>query len=129
MNIQLSTAARAAARLAFLVLLAVGGVAAQEVTKKEDTTSGASTPVGLEAFEVTGSRIKRLDYETPVPVVTYTAAAIEEKAYSTLGEFVSSLPFSNSTAVSEFTSASAFITGASTINPRGLGANRFLTLI
>lgn len=72
--------------------------------------------------------MKRLDYETASPVVTFTAAAIEEKGYATFGEFMQSLPYNNSTGVSEFTTGS-FVTGAATINPRGLGSNRVLTLI
>jgi outer membrane receptor protein involved in Fe transport len=84
--------------------------------------------VTIEKYEVTGSRIRRLDYETPSPVVTFTAAAIEEKGYATLGEFMQSLPYNNSTGVSEFTTGS-FVTGAATINPRGLGSNRMLTLV
>ena len=82
----------------------------------------------MEPFEVTGSRVKRFDYETVSPVVTYTAASIEEKGYATFGEFMQSLPYMNSSGVSEFTTAS-FVTGAVTINPRGLGSNRVLTLI
>jgi outer membrane cobalamin receptor len=82
----------------------------------------------LEAYEVTGSRIRRIDAETPSPVVTFTAATIEEKGYTTLGEFMQSLPYNNSTGVSEFTTGS-FVTGAATINPRGLGSNRVLTLV
>lgn len=89
------------------------------------TTDGAQK---LEPFEVTGSRIKRLDYETTSPVVTYTAASIEEKGYTNLGDFMQSLPYNNNSAVSEFTTGS-FVTGAATINPRGLGSNRVLTLV
>ncbi len=88
----------------------------------------AEAPAKLEAFEVTGSRVKRLDYETPVPVITFTAERMDEKGYATLGEFVQSLPYNSATANSEFTTAS-FITGASTVNPRGLGSNRVLTLV
>jgi iron complex outermembrane receptor protein len=88
----------------------------------------ASAPKVLEAFEVTGSRVKRLDYETASPVVTFSAQTIEDKGYATLGEFVQSLPYNNNSAVSEFTTGS-FITGAATINPRGLGSNRILTLV
>ena len=72
----------------------------------------------LEPFEVTGSRVKRLDYETPVPVITFTAERMDEKGYATLGEFVQSLPYNSATANSEFTTAS-FITGASTVNQIG----------
>lgn len=85
-------------------------------------------PAKLEAFEVTGSRVKRVDYETPVPVITFTAERMDEKGYATLGEFVQSLPYNSATANSEFTTAS-FITGAATVNPRGLGSNRVLTLV
>lgn len=84
--------------------------------------------VTLEAFEVTGSHLKRVDLESPSPVTVYSAAAIEDKAYGTVGEFMQSLPFNTGLANSEFTLAS-FITGAATINPRGLGSNRVLTLI
>lgn len=127
MNTSLPTVASATARLSLLLVLAAGAHAAEE-TKKAGETNSTDTTQKLEAFEVTGSRIKRLDYETVAPVVTYTAAAIDEKGYSTLGEFMQSLPFMNSSGVSEFTTAS-FITGAATINPRGLGSNRVLTLI
>ena len=126
-----SAAALAAARLALVVAFAPGVFAAEEKPPVLDSTAPAavsSTPQKIEAFEVTGSRIKRVDYETPSPVITYSAAAIEDKGYTNLGEFMQSLPFSNSTANSEFTTAS-FITGAATINPRGLGSNRVLTLI
>ena len=127
-----SAAAFAAARLASVPLLIAIAVAAQEAPKPEEEKApepaAGSAPAKLEAFEVTGSRVKRLDYETPSPVVTYTAAAIDDKGYANVGEFMQSLPFNNSTANSEFTTGS-FVTGAATINPRGLGSNRVLTLI
>ena len=127
-----SAAAFAVARLASITSLLAIALAAQEVPQPEEKKAPAppagSAPAKLEAFEVTGSRIKRVDYETASPVVTYTAAAIEEKGYATLGEFVQSLPYNNGTGVSEFTTGS-FITGAATINPRGLGSNRLLTLV
>lgn len=86
------------------------------------------TPRTLEPFEVTGSRVKRLDHETPAPVVTFDAAAIEDRGYQTFGEFVQSLPYNSYTGNSEY-SVSSFITGAAIINPRGLGSSRVLTLI
>ena len=117
----------AALRLGVIAALSLGVLAAQDV-KKTDDGQDPTAPKTLEAFEVTGSRVKRLDYETASPVVTFTAAAIEEKGYATFGEFMQSLPYNNSTGVSEFTTGS-FVTGAATINPRGLGSNRVLTLI
>ncbi len=122
--------ALAAVRLGFFAALSLGVLAAQEVKKPDETkpVDPAAATQKLEAFEVTGSRVKRFDYETPSPVVTYTAAAIDDKGYANVGEFMQSLPFNSSTANSEFTTGS-FVTGAATINPRGLGSNRVLTLI
>ncbi len=96
------------------------------VTSTDPAT--AVKPRVLEAFEVTGSRIKRLDYETPAPVVTYTAVDIERSGFTTVGEFIQSLPFNSDSTNSELTT-NGFVTGSVTANPRGLGSNRFLTLI
>jgi len=82
MNTRRLTAANAAACLAFVSLLASGPLAAQSAPKPEANAAPTdpAAPAKLEAFEVTGSRVKRLDYETPAPVVTYTAAAIDGRA-------------------------------------------------
>ena len=122
-----SAAVRSAARCGLLASLFLGPLAAQTPVAPTAETKKEAI-VTIEKYEVTGSRIRRLDYETPSPVVTFTAAAIEEKGYATLGEFMQSLPYNNSTGVSEFTTGS-FVTGAATINPRGLGSNRMLTLV
>ena len=110
---------------ATLAALALGTSA---LAQNPPSPAPAGAPQQLEAYEVTGSRVKRLDYETVAPVVTFSAAAIEDKGYATFGEFMQSLPYNNSTGVSEFTTG-AFITGAATINPRGLGSNRVLSLV
>lgn len=117
----------AACRLGVFAALSLGPTIAQEA-KQTDDSKGPSSPQKLEAFEVTGSRVRRVDYETASPVVTFTAAAIEDKGYATFGEFMQSLPHNNAQGVSEFTTGS-FVTGAATINPRGLGSNRVLTLV
>lgn len=82
----------------------------------------------LEKFEVTGTRIKRLDYETPAPVETISMPEVEAKGYTNIGDFVQSLPFMSGTSNSIFQTAS-FQRGAATTNIRGLGAQRFLTLV
>ncbi len=92
-----------------------------EVEKKDET-------VALEKFSVTGSRVKRLDTETPAPVVAYTAAEIEAKGYTNIGDFIQSLPFNTGSANSIYQTAS-FLRGAATTNIRGLGSQRFLTLV
>ena len=96
------------------------------VAGSDDTN--AKEPTKLEAFTVTGSHIARVDSESPAPVITYSAVEIADKGYATLGEFVSNLSFNSDQTNSEITLGS-FVAGAGTSNPRGLGSNRFLTLI
>ena len=103
MNTPLPARARASVPLGLLALLSVSSLAAQ-TPAAPPTDQKKDGPAALEAFEVTGSRVKRLDYETPSPVITYSAATIEDKGYANLGEFMQSLPFNNSApANSEFT--------------------------
>lgn len=84
--------------------------------------------VQLEKFEVTGSRITRTDAETPSPVVRFKATDIQTQGYTSLADFVQRLPFNSGTQGSIIQTAS-FTRGAATINPRGLGSQRFLVLI
>jgi outer membrane receptor protein involved in Fe transport len=92
------------------------------------TSSATEEKVTLEKFEVTGSRISRTDAETPSPVVRFKSEDIQLQGYTSLAEFVQRLPFNSGSQASIIQTAS-FTRGASTINPRGLGAHRFLVLI
>ncbi len=120
-----------------VTLVAVVSATAQTTTPARATAVPASArpadeakteEVKLEKFEVVGSRIKRLDTETPAPVVTYTAAEIRESGFTSLGDFVQSLPF-NTGSTNSVVQTASFTRGAATVNPRGLGSNRFLVLI
>ena len=96
--------------------------AAQKTDENKDET------LKLEKFEVTGSRIKRVDAEGPQPVLLITAADIEARGYQNLGDFVQTLSF-NSGSTNSIVQTASFTRGAATANPRGLGSNRFLVLI
>lgn len=133
MNKQLSKAASDALRLALVMGLSAGVLAAQSTpatTTTTTTTTKKDTPDTqvLEKFEVTGSRVKRLDMETPAPVAAFSSVEIEAKGYANIGDFVQSLPFNSGSANSIYQTAS-FTRGASTANLRGLGSQRFLTLV
>ncbi|MBA4136311.1 MAG: hypothetical protein C0518_03225 [Opitutus sp.] len=114
--------ARILALLAGLPLFTCVPATAQQSDEKKDET------VELQKFEVTGSRVKRLDIETPAPVVAYSTADIEAKGYTNVGDFIQSLPFNTGASNSIYQTAS-FTRGAATANPRGLGAQRFLVLV
>jgi outer membrane receptor protein involved in Fe transport len=113
-------------RFGLPALFAVSAALAQPSTGTTENKN--DEPKTLEKFEVTGSRIKRLDFETPAPVETYTTQDMESKGYVNIGEFMQSLPFNSGTANSIF-QTSSFQRGAATANIRGLGAQRFLTLV
>ncbi len=110
-----------------IAAFALPGVAFSQ-TPAGSSQPAADSTVRLEKFEVTGSRVKRLDVETPAPVVAYSAADIENKGYTNIGDFIQSLPFNSGAANSIYQTAS-FTRGAATTNLRGLGAQRFLVLL
>jgi iron complex outermembrane receptor protein len=89
----------------------------------------------LEKYTVTGSRITRLGEEGPQPTAAYSQSTIAARGFLNLGDFVQSLSFNSGTTNSIGVPASnpvsnvPFARGAVTMNPRGLGANRFLVLL
>ncbi|MDB6167369.1 MAG: TonB-dependent receptor [Verrucomicrobia bacterium] len=86
-------------------------------------------PQQLGAYEVTGSRIKRLDAETPSPVIRLTRQDLANTGFSTVDDALRALPFNNGTAIVPEGSGNGFASGTSTINLRGLGNNNTLVLI
>jgi len=111
-----------------LILASAAQAQTPATTARPSTTDVKSDEVKLEKFEVTGSRIKRLDTETPAPVVTFSKAEITQSGFTSLGDFVQSLPF-NTGSTNSIVQTASFTRGAATVNPRGLGSNRFLVLI
>lgn len=114
--------------LAALALVASLSLNTTAVAQDTAATDKKDETVTLEKFSVTGSRIMRRDIETPAPVVAYSASDIEAKGYTNIGDFIQSLPFNTGSANSIYQTAS-FLRGAATANLRGLGSQRFLTLV
>ena len=91
--------------------------------------------LAMAAFEVTGSHIKRLDGEGPQPIAAYAKDDIDARGFQNTGDFLQSLSFNNGTTNSAGVPAAnpvssvPFARGAVTLNPRGLGAGRFLVLL
>jgi outer membrane receptor protein involved in Fe transport len=95
----------------------------------QSTDDANKDDVKLEKFEVTGSRIKRLDVETPSPVVRITAEALANTGFSNVDDALRALPFNNGTSIVPTSSGTGFASGTSTVNFRGLGNNNTLVLI
>ena len=106
-------------RLCSSLLVAFGGTAlAIPAIAQQDS----------QRIEITGSRIKRIDAETPAPVQVVTREQIEKSGATSITEVLKSLPSNNAGAFDENAVAS-FTPGAGGVSLRGLGAQATLVLI
>ena len=83
----------------------------------------------MEKFTVTGSYIKRLDAETPNPVLTINTSTISEMGFPTIADAIRALPFNSGQALTPTDSGTSFTPGVNSFNLRGLGNNGTLVLI
>jgi iron complex outermembrane receptor protein len=116
---------------AVLVLCAggfVANVAAQQQTPPADQGSTTTPDQTLRRVEVTGSRIKRIDTETPSPVSVITREQIERSGALSVAEVLKRAPAANAGSFDENAVAS-FTPGAASASLRGLGAQETLVLI
>lgn len=133
MNKSLLAAAKAAARYGFAGLLGAVPLLAQ--TPAPSTSSTVTTEPKkeetqrLEKFEVTGSRIKRLDVETPSPITRFTSEDLQLTGFTNVDDALRALPFNNAFSIVPEGSGTGFASGTSTVNLRGLGNNNTLVLI
>lgn len=91
------------------------------------TATAASTPVTLEPFEVTGSNIKRVDYEGPAIVTVIDRAAIERSGATTVAELMKQVPGNFSSIVTELRSNPPRANASASL--RGLGGAATLVLL
>jgi len=84
----------------------------------------------LEEIVITGTRILRNGYEAPTPVTVIAVQQFQDAAKQNLADVLNTLPsFQNSVRLaSSTTNLSGGLAGASTLNLRGLGAERTLIL-
>ncbi len=96
----------------------------QAATQAVTATAKADSP---ERIEVTGSRIKRTDMAGVAPVTVISAIDIERSGFSNVEEILQA-SIGNAGRTIEG-NESSWTQGASTINLRGMGANRTLVLV
>jgi iron complex outermembrane recepter protein len=80
----------------------------------------------LDAIEVTGSRIKRTDYETAQPVAVVTRDDIERTGLTNLGDILQRIPAAGSALNRNFNNGG---NGQAEIDLRNLGSIRVLVLV
>jgi iron complex outermembrane receptor protein len=112
---------------AALVAYAAPGLA-QDQTPPADSEQSAESSSGEKAIVVTGSRVRTDGMQAPVPLTVVSAEEIEALSPGALISGVSQLPqfYGNQTP-----NSGAFFTrsGYGSLNMRGLGVNRTLTLL
>jgi iron complex outermembrane receptor protein len=81
----------------------------------------------LEKVEITGSNIKRVDAEGPLPVQVITKAEIDRSAFSTAGDFVRALTVNTGGSGSDSDVSNQ--NGSAGVSLRGLGQKSTLVLI
>lgn len=81
-----------------------------------------------EKIEVTGSRIKRLDMETPAPVQVITRGDIEKSGKETIADVIRNIPADNNGSIS-LGFGTGFAAGGSAVSLRGLSSGSTLVLI
>ncbi|MCX6952753.1 MAG: TonB-dependent receptor [Verrucomicrobia bacterium] len=91
------------------------------------TSAGVETATKLEPFEVTGSNIKRVDFEGPSPIIVLNRVDIERSGAATVFELLKKVPGNFAQVINETRSNPPRSNAA--INLRGLGGNATLVLV
>jgi iron complex outermembrane receptor protein len=116
---------------ASLLLAAPTLALAQETTSSEQATT-------LDTVTVTGSRIKKADLETQVPVQVISREDIDRSGFTSVADIVQNLTASGAALNTKFNSSGNFGfppdgggvgAGAATVDLRHLGAKRVLVLV
>jgi len=111
-------------------LLTVGAVtvASGVVAVHAQEQTQASSEQTLQTVVVTGSMIKRTDFETPSPVQVITSQDLQQSGYTTVQQVLANLSANGQGTLSQGFSG-AFAAGASGIALRGLTVGATLTLV
>jgi outer membrane receptor protein involved in Fe transport len=122
-----SAAGLAALPMGIAMALAGGAAVAQDAATPA-TPAPEAQAATLDRIEVTGSRIRRVDAENASPVVSISRAQIEKTGKLTLGDLLQELPNMAGAPTNPQVNNGGG-TGASSVDLRGFGAARTLTLV
>lgn len=104
--------------------------AAPAVAQQVETVPGASDEQANEdRIVVTGSRIRRSDFDAPTPVTSFGTADIEAAGTTELSEILLEIPGVSSAVNGSNSQGGVQRAGLDTVDLRNLGSNRTLTLI
>lgn len=110
------------------VLLALG-FASTNVVYAQGAETAVSEEESIEKIDVTGSRIKRIEFATPAPVLSISAEEITRLGVPDLGQILSEIPAIGAGSTLIGNNNSNENAGLSAVNLRNLGTGRTLTLV
>lgn len=132
MNKKLISLAVQTALLSAGTLYSVQSFAEEEITNQVSQTEITEEKISEEPerITVTGSRLRRDSFSVATPLVTMDKEAIEDTGLGSLSEIlINEMPQVSMGSSNSNSQSSVSTTGLSTIDLRGLGTNRTLTLI
>lgn len=91
-----------------------------------EPAAAASDSTELDTIEVTGSRIRRSDYETESPILVIKREDIDKTGLVSIGDILQNLPQAGAALSRAFNNGG---NGATEIDLRNLGSNRVLVLV
>lgn len=119
---------RGAAFVRALAFAAPLGLVAQTTPAPAGNANAAAGGIQqMQSFEVTGSRIKRLDIEGPAPVLSFSRDDVFRTGITDAQQFIRKLPQNALSYTNE--AVFGFTPGAAGANLRGLGVEYTLTLV
>jgi iron complex outermembrane recepter protein len=113
-----------ACRCAFAVLLACAALPAVQAQEQAAT----ATPEQVETVVVTGTLIKRADFDTPSPLQVITAEDLRNSGYTSISDVLRGLSANGQGTLTQ-TNPFSFAGGASGVALRGLTVGATLTLV
>lgn len=110
--------------IAFGAASAFAGSAVAQQAEQDDESSAR-----VERIEVTGSRLKRTDFETGSPVTVIGRDSIDAGGFRNLGEILTTLNQADALGLTNVTNDTNGNDGSQTISLRGIGSSRTLVLV
>ena len=93
---------------------------------QEELNAVNEEATALGAIQITGSRLRRTDFETAQPVLVLTREDIERTGLVSIGDILQNIPQAGAALNTAFNNGG---TGATEIDLRNLGSNRVLVLV
>jgi len=109
--------------------LFVPAVAFAQSSDTSDTTTAAPQKDDQESIVVTGSRIRRPNVDSPVPVTSIAGEQFFQQGQNSIGDTLNDLPQLRSTFAQQNPGLGIGIAGLNLLDLRGLGTQRTLVLV